>query len=222
MAKRWRHPARPRLRASTCGACLSTVMIPGSWARPCMGRGSPGRATKPSGWTGRPRNSTCSRRKRSTGCSACPAHRPQASRSGHDPARHQLRVRQRRLRQRCRCALDLDRGWIDYPRPKTGIARRCPLWPETVAALRAVLADAPDAEGRGRRRAWCSSPKYGHSWAKDIAGLPITKEMRKLLDELGIDGHRNFYALRHTFRDDRRRGEGPPAVNSSWDTPTTA
>jgi integrase len=37
-------------------------------------------------------------------------------------------------------ALDLDGGWITYPRPKTGIERRCPLWPETVAALREVLA----------------------------------------------------------------------------------
>src|SRR5262249_52686696 len=33
-------------------------------------------------------------------------------------------------------ALDLDAGWINVPRPKTGIARRCPLWPETVVALR--------------------------------------------------------------------------------------
>jgi integrase len=28
-------------------------------------------------------------------------------------------------------AIDLNAGWVDYPRPKTGIARRCPLWNET-------------------------------------------------------------------------------------------
>ena len=33
-------------------------------------------------------------------------------------------------------AVDLDAGFISYARPKTGIARRCPLWPETVQALK--------------------------------------------------------------------------------------
>ena len=37
-------------------------------------------------------------------------------------------------------ALDLDDGILDYPRPKTGLPRRCPLWPETVAEIREVLA----------------------------------------------------------------------------------
>src|SRR4029079_6661215 len=38
-------------------------------------------------------------------------------------------------------ALDLDGGWVNYPRPKTGINRRCPLWPETVQAIRGTLAE---------------------------------------------------------------------------------
>jgi len=33
-------------------------------------------------------------------------------------------------------AVDLESGWITFPRPKTGIDRRCPLWPETAQALR--------------------------------------------------------------------------------------
>src|SRR5262249_17783118 len=41
-------------------------------------------------------------------------------------------------------ALDLGRGWVNYPRPKTGIARRCPLWPETVAGLREALTNRPE------------------------------------------------------------------------------
>src|SRR5262249_29759770 len=43
-------------------------------------------------------------------------------------------------------ALDLDRGWINYPRPKTGIPRRCPLWPETVEALRTTIAERPEPQ----------------------------------------------------------------------------
>ena len=97
-----------------------------------------------------------------------------------------------------RAALDLVGGWVNYPRPKTGITRRCPLWPETVAALRAVLADRReplDAEDAGL----VFLTVTGRSWAKDTSDAPISKEMRKLLDALGLKGNRNFYALRHTF-----------------------
>ena len=39
-------------------------------------------------------------------------------------------------------SIDLERGWLDYPRGKTGVERRCPLWPETVAAIRESMAVA--------------------------------------------------------------------------------
>src|SRR5205807_9813203 len=39
----------------------------------------------------------------------------------------------------------------------------------------------------------------GESWHKPKDRNPVSAEMRKLLDALGIDGNRNFYALRHTF-----------------------
>lgn len=97
-----------------------------------------------------------------------------------------------------RSALDLAGGFVNYHRTKTGITRRCPLWPETVAALRAVLAerreptDPADAD-------LVFVTAIGGSWSKDTSDNPVSKEMRKLLDALGIEGKRNFYALRHTF-----------------------
>jgi integrase len=36
-------------------------------------------------------------------------------------------------------AIDLDRRWLDFPRPKTGVGRRCPLWPETTEAIQLAV-----------------------------------------------------------------------------------
>lgn len=96
-------------------------------------------------------------------------------------------------------AIDLKRGWIDYPRPKTGIERRFPLWQETVKALRAAIDKRPVPKiPEARKLAFVT--KYGGSWTKDVADSPVTKEFRKLLEEAEL--HRpgiGFYALRHVF-----------------------
>jgi integrase len=96
-------------------------------------------------------------------------------------------------------ALDLKGGWVDYPRPKTAIPRRCPLWSETVAALRCAIADRPAPKGDTDPQLVFITERGG-SWAKDTADSPVSKEMAKLLEELKL--HRpglNFYALRHTL-----------------------
>jgi integrase len=109
-------------------------------------------------------------------------------------------------------ALNLDAAMIDYPRPKTGIPRRCPLWSETVAALRETLAvrkEPKDPADAGL----VFVTKYGGSWARDDDPATITKEFRKLLDALGINGRRNFYALRHTFRTVADGAKDQPAAD---------
>jgi integrase len=63
-------------------------------------------------------------------------------------------------------ALDLETGWVDYPRPKTGIPRRFPLWPETVAALREALGRRPQPR-KEEHAAPAFLTKYGGCWAKD-------------------------------------------------------
>lgn len=95
-------------------------------------------------------------------------------------------------------ALDLDGGWANHHRPKTGVARRCHLWPETVAALRAWLAVRPDpADPAHAGLAFLTA--RGAPWHKATSDCPLAKETRKLLDALGVGGNRSFYALRHTF-----------------------
>ena len=61
-------------------------------------------------------------------------------------------------------ALDLGAGWVDFPRPKTGVGRRCPLWPETAAAIRAALAE------RRPRRTRRPTPEPCSSSRRDGAG----------------------------------------------------
>jgi integrase len=100
--------------------------------------------------------------------------------------------------------LDLKGGWVTFPRPKTAIERRCPLWPETAAALREAMKDRkepklPEDAGlvfltRCRQR-----------WVRVGTGGSVIDavacEFAKVLKELGIKRPRlGFYALRHTFR----------------------
>jgi integrase len=96
-------------------------------------------------------------------------------------------------------AVDLERGFIDFPRPKTGVERRVPLWPETIAALKQAQAERPDAKDQADAGLFFIT-KYGLGWSKDTSDNPVSKEFRKLLDSLDLNGHRNFYTLRHVFR----------------------
>jgi integrase len=95
--------------------------------------------------------------------------------------------------------LDLSGGWVNYHRPKTGVTRRCPLWPETVAALREVIAARKEPADTTLAGLVFLTARGG-SWHKTkMEDSTVSKETRKLLDALGIGGNRNFYALRHTF-----------------------
>jgi integrase len=114
-------------------------------------------------------------------------------------------------------ALDLDGGWIYYPRPKTGIPRRCPLWPETVAALRAALAVRPEPK-KVEHATLVFITKYGLPWHRDTGKLgnrPISHETGKLLKALGINGRKGigFYTLRHTFRTVADEAKDQPAAD---------
>lgn len=82
-------------------------------------------------------------------------------------------------------AVDLGRGWIDYPRPKTGIERRCPLWDETIDALREVIETRPTTKDEADADLVFITAR-GQRWAKQTSDNPVTKETRKLLDRINV------------------------------------
>lgn len=110
--------------------------------------------------------------------------------------------------------IDLEHGWIDYPRAKTGVRRRCPLWPETVKAIAAVI-DArkdvrrklnPEAEGL------LFVTRKGHPFVRSTAkvlrgGRPhvvehdaIATTLKRIMDRHGITMRGlGFYGLRRSF-----------------------
>jgi integrase len=107
-------------------------------------------------------------------------------------------------------ALDLDGGWIRFPRPKTGIDRRCPLWRETVQALRDWLAIRPKPARSEHADLVFLTAKRGQPWIRpgyvdddgkprNVADNQVSKEAAKLLRKLGINGSRGFYSIRHGF-----------------------
>jgi len=77
-------------------------------------------------------------------------------------------------------AVDLRRGWLDFPRPKTAIERRCPLWDETVDSLREAIESRPAGLAE-----LMFVTKYGQRWVRTSdKGGPIdgvANEFSKLL-----------------------------------------
>jgi integrase len=105
--------------------------------------------------------------------------------------------------------LNLEDGWISFPRPKTGVQRICKLWPETIAEIR---------KWQSRRSQLAIPPeekllfitKRGQGWIGKPNSNPISAEFRKLTRKafetqdlrqkprLPAKGF-GFYTLRHTF-----------------------
>ncbi len=112
-------------------------------------------------------------------------------------------------------AVDLKKGWIDYPRPKTGVERRCPLWNETIEALTEAIKRRPSARKEAEGRVFVT--KYGGVWNKQSSTNPVSSQFRKLtkaVDEAAAkQAAKNgsgaptpitrtgvgFYGLRHGF-----------------------
>lgn len=106
-------------------------------------------------------------------------------------------------------ALDMKKGFVTFPRPKTGIERRAKLWPETTEAIQAVLdtrrtpRDPADSKlvfltEKGKRYIRENTSDDPEKWSHrtDLIGNAFAKVLRKL----GINGRRGFYAIRHSHQ----------------------
>lgn len=127
-------------------------------------------------------------------------------------------------------AIKFKTGWIDFPRTKTAIERRCPLWPETTEALQDAILQRPTAK-LPEHDDLVVITKYGGPWAKDTSDSPVTKEFCKLVDSVDATAaeaanergknppakiHRyglGFYALCHTFETIAGESRDHVAVN---------
>jgi integrase len=113
-------------------------------------------------------------------------------------------------------ALDLEGGWLSFPRPKTGIPRRCPLWPETVAVLREALAGRPAPKDEADADI-VFLQRSGRRWVRNTEKSRtdnISVRFGELLKKLGL--HRdglNFYTLRHVFRTVADAARDPVAID---------
>ena len=103
-------------------------------------------------------------------------------------------------------ALDLDGGWVSFPRPKTAVPRRAKLWPETVEAVRAALEVRPRPKVRADA-GLVFLTRGGLRWVRVGRTVPpkpideVQQSFGRLLRKLGLKRRgRSFYSLRHTFR----------------------
>lgn len=110
-------------------------------------------------------------------------------------------------------AIDLDKGWIHFARVKTAVSRSCPLWAETVEAIRAAREVRPEARDRVNNGLAFLSPQ-GNPITNGDANNWITASFRKLLKRAGL--HRKglgFYALRHSFETFAGNSRDQVAIN---------
>ncbi len=109
--------------------------------------------------------------------------------------------------------IDLNTGWINFPRPKTEVERRCPLWPETVQAIEEAIEVRPHPK-KGVDPNLVFITRLGIPWVRCKVNEPteekptkrrvfldsVGQAFAKLLTKLKIERRGSFYNLRHSHR----------------------
>ncbi len=123
-----------------------------------------------------------------------------------------------------RSAVNLDTGWIVYPRPKTGIYRRVPLWPETIQTLRKAIVERPNHKDEADADL-CFITNQGTRFVRlqpsgtegrFVTINSLSRRFESILEKLNITGRRgvNFYTLRHVFETQAGESRDQVAVDA--------
>lgn len=112
---------------------------------------------------------------------------------------------------------DLETGWIDFPRVKTAVERRVPLWPETIEALHAALKVRPKAKHKADASCFFLT-RFGRRWVTVARTGGVTDTVgacfSRLLTAMDLKRVRlGFYALRHATESIGGRTKDKQAVD---------
>ena len=94
--------------------------------------------------------------------------------------------------------LDLENGWSNFGRHKTGMARRAALWPGTIAALKEVIGERTEG------------PVFASTWNRHVIGRVFKAGCMGC--EIYREGITTHYSLRRTFETVATASEVPQAV----------
>lgn len=128
-----------------------------------------------------------------------------------------------------RKAIDFENGWLDFPRPKTAIKRRVPLWAETLTAIQEAMLIRPkpaDARGNGlcfltanglpfvRIHEKIQELKDAEEKTLHVPIDAISGKFKRILLKLKINGRKGlgFYTFRHCFQTYGGESKDPDAV----------
>lgn len=111
-------------------------------------------------------------------------------------------------------ALDLVAGWAEFPRSKTAVKRRCPLWLETIQAVSEALDNRPTPKAGCERLVFlrtgskCRGTSYRGSGSTKLA-----LEFAQACKGAGVMD-KTFYDARRTFQTVAETSQDFPAVSA--------
>ena len=121
-------------------------------------------------------------------------------------------------------AIDFEGAWLDYPRPKTEIPRRIPLWPETIKAVKLAIEQRPTpkdpADGNlvflTRTGLRCVRALPSKTKDRFNTCCSVADRFGALIKKLKINGRRGlgFYTCRHNFETVAGESRDQVAVDS--------